>query len=77
MSVPGELQDEAPTTKLVYKCLDELDEPVSQQTIADEAGIHVRQARSALAVLDQKDLLREEPDLSDLRRKRYEIPPDV
>lgn len=71
MEVPDEIADAPPSVKLVYLVLEAADEPVSQHELADRANLNVRQAREALATLDQYGLIDERPNLRDLREKHY------
>ncbi|WP_089650111.1 MarR family transcriptional regulator [Halobacterium hubeiense] len=73
MEVPEEIADAPPSAKLVYLVLEGTDGPISQHELADRANLDVRQARAALATLDQYDVVEERPNLRDLREKHYEV----
>jgi hypothetical protein len=71
--MPEELVDERPTTKLVYCCLDDADQRLSQDELVRRTGLARRAIRTGLQDLIEDDVVIEEPYFGDLREKRYRL----
>lgn len=66
------LRDLSPSAKLVYKVLEHNGE-LTQQEIAERSRLSPRTVRYALSGLEEIDAIAVRPDLSDPRKKRYQL----
>ena len=73
MSNSVDLEDLAPTARLVYLVLEDADRPLTKPEIADRAYSRTRSVTRGLDELRDVDLVEWEPSVDDSRFRRYSL----
>lgn len=69
----SKLEGMPPSAKFVYKTLEQANEPLTQQDLADETMMPVRTVRYGLTRLEEAGVVDRDVDLTDARRHHYTI----